>query len=172
MAQGGGRLLHARQATTGSSHDPSVYEQAVLPDARGGVQLACADAVCESAFLAGVCACFVYVVEHVAHLHVPSDISADSPLPLCEHLRRAAHLLSAASEDAGSAPSLSSLLCASPPPSQRDLAQGVWECRRRALLDGAVDRAQRARVLSCGGPGAKLVPRCPAGYTFISRSLL
>jgi len=129
-----------------------VFRQAVLPDSLGGVGLACADAVCESAFLAGICACVSYVAVHAAALCMPSDLlSADCALPTYDALRMAAAALSAHSSDPVS---LSSLLSASPSPAQRALAEGVWQQRREEVLGEQTDRAHRARVLSAGGPGA------------------
>ena len=57
-------LVGERRGAADDRFAQSVWAQAVLPDRLGGVQLACADAVCESAFVAGFVACLVYVREH------------------------------------------------------------------------------------------------------------
>ena len=51
----------ARAAATSSHFPRALYRQASLPPKRGGVGLACADAVCESAFIAGMLACSSYL---------------------------------------------------------------------------------------------------------------
>ena len=73
----------ALRAASGDDLDPPVLQQAQLPPALGGVGLACSDAVCESAFLAGILQCLRYITEHRALLHTAAaDSYLDSYLEL------------------------------------------------------------------------------------------
>ena len=132
--------------------DGLTYEQAVLPCALGGVQLACADAVCDGAFLAGVSACISFVRGYLgmfclldSHLDPTS-----SRLPLLLELD-AAHARWSA--DAGDSTTTLSHLLAGSPRAQSALCGGLWE-RRRAGLLSRLDSCGRARLLSAGGQWA------------------
>ena len=140
-----------RQAADPAHLDELSYEQAVLPCSRGGVQLACADAICEAAFLAGVTSSLSYVAEHAAaYCLADANLSDTSALPLFLELH-AAHARWS-SDSADSQTTLSHLLAGSPR-KQNVLCGGLWDRRQAALL-GRLDACGRARLLSAAGQWA------------------
>eukprot|EP00966_Prymnesium_polylepis_P244317 5650343-Prymnesium_polylepis.1 len=117
-----GDLLLRAQADAAHVHD-LCYDQAVLPCALGGVQLACAAAICKGAFLAGVTACIAFICGHLPQFGLlDSHLSSDtSMLPLILELHRAhAHW----SSDAGDTTTSLSHLLAGLPCAQSALCGG------------------------------------------------
>ena len=148
------RSDHFDQRATATQGDfPSrVFRQAALPPKLGGVALACADAVCEAAFLACTLACLVYVRAHARLLRAPRDLTGACALPMFDTLRLAHARLSVAS--ATPVQDLSLLLSGSTPPPQRVLSEGVWDGRQAAVRGEQPDDRERARVCSAAGQHA------------------
>ena len=116
--------------------------------------LASAGTVCECAFVADVLACLSYLAQHRVLLRAPADLSETCPLPLFDALRLAVAAMGVASATPASAPTLPTLLSASPSPAQRALAEGLWD-RAYAVVLGLQSAAEeRARVCSAAGAHA------------------
>ena len=143
-----------RQAADPAHLDELSYEQAVLPCSRGGVQLACADAICEAAFLAGVTSSLSYVAEHAAaYCLADANLSDTSTLQLFMELQ-AAHARWS-SDSADSQTTLSHLLAGSPR-KQNVLCGGLWDRRQAALLGVG---EERKAPLPSGSVTATSIPK-------------
>ena len=141
-----------RQGVSRFSFPDVLWRQAHLPPKRGGVGLASAGTVCECAFVAGVLACLSYLAQHRALLRAPADLSEACPLPLFDALRLAVAAMGVASATPASAPTLPTLLSASPSPAQRALAEGLWD-RAYAVVLG-LQSAPEERACVCSAAGA------------------
>ena len=140
----------ARRAAASAADFPAlVFQQAVSPPKAGGGALACADAVCEAAFLACTLACVVFLRAHAVLLRAPADLSEACPLPMYDLLLGAHARLRA--DSATPVQDLSPLLSGSTPPAQRVLSEGVWDRRQAAVRGLQPDDRERARVCSAAG---------------------
>ena len=145
-------LYERRAAATAQGFHGRVFRQAALPPKLGGVALACADAVCESAFLACTLACLVYLRAHGRLLRAPVDLSERCALPMFDALRLAHARLR--TDSVASVQDLSHLLSGSTPPPQRVLSEGVWDKRQALVRAEQPDRRERTRVCSAAGQHA------------------